>query len=1564
MYTNNFLGGILMLLFIQSNRIIAILSFIFFATTGLIFSQQENVVESWDEQGYGFYLKKVVSDTTICSGQTFSYTIYFSFPDGTQTATITDNLPNSLVFHSISVTNACGMPSVNTPPIGTSGTVTVSFNSIPPGGCSGSMTLVVSFPNGITCNGTGARNRVCLGAEYKTKNDSLISIEFCTPFVSTGAKATNTWKIEKKILGATWQGGSCPWKFAGDTATYVICVNKNNPSTCGTYGQLNLVNGVVYDTLPAGAQFVSSTPSVSVNGNVITWNVGNMSATQPYNKQCCTLKVYYPPAQYPTGAQITNSAILTGELGSPNSPCGSFSQTSSVCWEKVIPTDSASIFKWGSTNGQPGCGGSYYIRFCNNGSTTLPAGSVTIRDTLPVGLTLASATPSPSSQWTVTTSGNIITSTLNASLAPGACTYPAIVQFTISPTATPNTTITNCAWAFVQGLAPLQTCWSFVVNAPSPKACIQKQICNQQNSYSLGQIIRFRFRLQNIGGQAISGATITDNLNPNFQYIGNPTFYVSNSWNVSCNPSIGQGGITAWNPSPSLSVSGQTITISNVSIPASCQSVFWSNCGWYGAGTVPYYWIEFDVKIVDTAGLGNIPNSFTISGGGLGAPTTSNTVLVLITGTTGFNLNKEVASDTSNWGSTLTVSPGALHNYRLQMNVSGNVPLRHVTFVDLLPRNAGTTDNRILPSPCVSRSSQFDVTYQGSILLNPTAMLYSNPIFPVQASANGIAPLPLFPTSCGSGTGWALGATTGDKNIGIYFTNAIGGGGTATAILQAKASDSATAGQIACNSFAAGGAVRHYLNSSTLTDLAVSPLESGNICIDIDSSSKCYSAQIVKFPSVIGQTPEGCKYRMVVSLNNPGTTTLSGCAFSPDGAIIPNTFSVPPGSSNVVFQFIDTPPANNVACIHFGVQDNTGACLPCDTVCVDLPPCPTDTCCPERVKVNIKCLKQDADGNWVYQISASGVFTCDSSYNPITLSFSTPDGTLSASIFTLNTPSPFNITTNFTDTPPPGSVMTLYYTIYGKGLVLCNDSAKIKLPECPLPQPQECCGSFGINLQSEVAKWYPSGLVVITGSASALLPLQRFTATIVSAQRKRKFGWWWSPWQRIFGDFISGMAAAPPLPLSVLTPFSRELVWGDSCTQQITPGKFKLYALFPPPTASFKQMDSLKFTIRYAFTDCECRTCDTLVTYNVVRKNYIIYPWELVDVKPASNNFRVSLPTKARAVDDTTPTIQLTAIEFASGAGNRISGRLLGPRSEKDLLAIANDGRVVLVIPSRNGDENIEIELESIRESLMIRYHYREEGLDADGIKDQEIPVEGVAFASASVVQDDQKVDGVRTFGLAIVNKSDVPVSGLELTLTPRPQPDGTVPNIIGVGRPGSSEIVIRCCQKWSPDCRCLIKLTEDMLDANGTVRTLYVTVSGSNIWFEKKDRVELDYELRTTSGVVIGSGTVVLEGAVSGIKEFDDGSGSTLFPRISSIVPNPAMEKATVSLWLPSELNAAQLEVYDSFGTLVNKKFLTNLNRGTTAVELDLKTFPSGAYQVVLRTSLGVSNYKLVIVR
>ncbi len=278
----------------------------------------QNIAEASDSLT-GFWIKKVVSNTQIPSGVTFSYTIYFSFPAGTQNVTITDVLPPAVVFQSFSVTNACPPSSTALPTAGSNGTVQVSWGALP-NGCSGSMTIVVSFPNGTTCNGAAARNRVCLAGSVLI-NGQVIFREFCTPFVSTTAQAASTWSIQKQLLGSTYVGGNCPRAFPGDTATYLVCLT-NNPGQWGWYGQLNLVNGTVTDVLPSGAQFVSASCPVTQSGQTVTWNVGNLSGTLPNNTQCCTLKVYYPPSTFPANSQITNTVTLSGQTGSAQNPCG------------------------------------------------------------------------------------------------------------------------------------------------------------------------------------------------------------------------------------------------------------------------------------------------------------------------------------------------------------------------------------------------------------------------------------------------------------------------------------------------------------------------------------------------------------------------------------------------------------------------------------------------------------------------------------------------------------------------------------------------------------------------------------------------------------------------------------------------------------------------------------------------------------------------------------------------------------------------------------------------------------------------------------------------------------------------------------------------------------------------------------------------------------------------------------------------------------------------------------------------------------------------------------------
>ena len=1555
-------------------------SFLLGAFAPALSQQNPNIAEA--THPLGFFLKKVVSNTTICAGQTFSYTIYYSFPAGTQQVTITDQIPQPLLVQSVTVNNACGTPSVTAPSPGTNGTVSIQWTSVPSGGCSGSLTIVVSFPNGTTCNGTTARNRVCLVGIVKTPQGNQVA-DFCTPFVSTTAQATNPWQIQKQILGATWAGGNCSWKYAGDTVTYQIQVCKNNPSPCGTFGQLNLVNGVVTDVLPSGAQFIgASCPNVSYNSatQTITWNVGNLSATQPYNCASCNITVYYPPSTFPTNTQITNTATLSGQLGSAQNPCGQFTQNTSVCWTKVLPpppTTTASLWKWVSTNAQPGCGGYYYIRFCNTGNTTI--NSATIEDTIPSSLTITST--SPASGVTISTTGNIVTATLNSPLQPGQCCW-FYVYFTISPTATPNSTITNCAWAQVPGLAPMQSCASFVVNAPAPSACIQKEICSPQASYAPGQVIRVRFRLQNIGGQAINGATLTDNLNPNFEYIGNPTFYTSTSWNTPCNP---QSGISPWSPSPSLSVSGQTITVSNITIPATCQNLFWNGCGFYGNTGVPYYWVEFDVKIRDTAALGNIPNFYTLSGGGLPQPVQSNTVLVLVTGNTGFTLDKSVAPDTSNWQSSLTTNAGSTVYYRLRMNLTGTVGLRHVTFVDLLPRNDGASDSKILQA-CGSRGSQYDVTYQSLLLSSPLVpSVYSNAATTL-ANANAIsaatgAPANLFPNACGTAGSWSPGAAAGSKNVGFYFGS--GGIGTSTppaVVFAGKLSSNAQPAQIACNTFAAGGAVRHYLNSTTSQDVPIGPLESGSVCVMIDTSSRCYSVQLHGAPVPVGvvSTPKGnaCKYQITVSVSNPGAAT-QGCAYSNDGQVSPASFSIPTGTSTLTLTFVDTPPQNNIACIIFGIPDASGMCQPCDTLCFDLRPCPQqDTCCPRFEKVNIKCIGRDTAGNMTYSIVATGTIPCNA-----TLLISSPEGSFTPSAFSVG-PGTFTIATTFTDLPPaaPG-VITVYYTVMGQGVVLCRDSARVQLPPCP-QQPRNCCDGWSRHIQSTV-KWFSNGSVQITGTISAgPAPIHRFAAAIVSAQRKR-----WCPiippppssWQRIFGDFTSGWLIPAPGAPQMLAPYTRQLVWEgpipDSCVNwSQPPASFQLNALFPAPSIG-KCGDTLRFTVRYTFTDCECRTCDTLITYTIIRHNWLIaYPWDKIAVKRvAPDAIDIVIPGTQAVSEDSSQSVALGMIELRTGKPSDVQVYRCNGSDENcdqpadDVMVSITEGGCVIIFTKREGagyrirkiDDKLVV-LQSEKLGLTWSETNLLTGESQEATEERELsipPYSDQPTPTGTLVQDRESLPPhVRTFALAFVN-GDQPVEGIEVELTALPQPDGTVPSIIAIGPVDGNGVVIKCSSRRCPP------VIEQPLAPGEVFRPLYITVAGAKR--DALDAVEVEYILRDLRGTIVGKGRVLLEGAVSSIEEPDEGpTVGTERVRIGSIIPNPASETVTVGLRCAAHTEA-DLVLYDAAGRYIATLMRSaRLPSGTTAVPVDVSALPAGVYTLVVRTPHGVDAQRLVVVR
>jgi len=907
-------------------RIPKLLLIVFLLVTAT-YSMAQNVTPMAERDGVR--LRKVVPDTSVATGQTFSYNLFISVPPGLDSIRVFDVLPAGVVFHGISsMQPSLGTPTITTPAVGTNGTIRFRWIATTTT-YSGMVSVVVSFPNGVTCNGLEAFND--LNAEWWRNR---VYDKMATTRVRTRAIATNPWRIAKNVLGLPSVGGSCPYQTSSNEIRYRIRVYK----IAGVTGQLNLVNGVVHDTLPAGAVLVGAPSCVSQSGNVLTWNIGDMSALPNLNYVDCEFTV-----QYPVGTTtVNNSATLSGTLGTASQPCGTVSTSSAVCVNIVPPVNSGTFTKSVSTTGQPGCGGKYYITIKNTGTETA---TFTIRDTMPNHILLDGVAPMTG----VTILGNIVTVT--GTLTPGQV-RTIVIDFTVDINTALNTSITNCAYAELSspaGDTTFTACRTFVTIVPEVKVCVWKQVCNKQAAYEIGDTLRYRLRIQNTGGVPLTGGVVSDVLSPNLAYVGNVAYDSSNNWNVPCE----NAAVNHW-AGVSASHSGNTVTFNLPAIAPTCQDAFYNNCGAYGSPLVPFYFIEFDVRVVDTAALGNTPNLFTLSANGL-TTITSNTDFVNIVGSLGIGAKKEVsANGGSTWSTSVVSTPGATVHYRLRSNIDvGSVGLRHMSFVDLLPRNNNSTTDHFLLTTCGNRGSDFDMTVIAPVSTTPSATGFNNA--GGYASVNLFNPAPfagvLF-SGCGtSANTWNTTINAGDRNIGYYFGyNGIGSGSPATAIFSAKVSPSAQANTKACNTFALIGFVKYLFNTSsvpTTSFVSSLPVESETACVEINEVVRpCIEKLDYKVECKGKNTAGNQQYTISISGDNinPSGNTIK--LTSPEGSFSPTSFSIPFGAFSVTSMFTDLPPVVSGSSIMVYISlYKTNSLLCIDSMEVKLPKCPDEEDC-------------------------------------------------------------------------------------------------------------------------------------------------------------------------------------------------------------------------------------------------------------------------------------------------------------------------------------------------------------------------------------------------------------------------------------------------------------------------------------------------------------------------------------------------------------------------------------------------------------------------------------------
>ena len=162
---------------------------------------------------------------------------------------------------------------------------------------------------------------------------------------------------------------------AGTNITYTIGVDNAGPSTATAVK--------VVDVLPAGVTFVSATPDVgsfTLNGQVLTWNIGNLTVAAPVREIDITVKI-----QANATGQLENTAEVDSAVLDPDTSNNRVTFTTAVS-----ATAGLAITKTDSPD--PVMAGAelvYTLQVSNGGPST--AQDVVLVDTLPAGTTLVSA---------------------------------------------------------------------------------------------------------------------------------------------------------------------------------------------------------------------------------------------------------------------------------------------------------------------------------------------------------------------------------------------------------------------------------------------------------------------------------------------------------------------------------------------------------------------------------------------------------------------------------------------------------------------------------------------------------------------------------------------------------------------------------------------------------------------------------------------------------------------------------------------------------------------------------------------------------------------------------------------------------------------------------------------------------------------------------------------------------------------------------------------------------------------------------------------------------------------
>jgi uncharacterized repeat protein (TIGR01451 family) len=284
---------------------------------------------------------------TVPAGETKLINVTYNWPSLTNTlsgAKIEVPVPAGYDQNAPAITLLSSVHVASTSYNATTKIITYNMVDPLPAGSSGTFQIGLRFPNGTTPNNTTIPVVATSTATGQPANTDTTSLT---------ATATDKAQIDK-IVGAA--------PALDEKVTYLIRVKNNQGS-----GNYDLNSTTVVDTLPAGAQYISSSPTGTYNAgaNTVTWNLGTVNAQTD-----TTLRVVvkFPSTSFSLTQIVNNNVNLSATL--PNSQPAT--RTATLPATISPPNPSAGTQKWVSDNiSSLNAYLTYYMSVANTGNVEL-----------------------------------------------------------------------------------------------------------------------------------------------------------------------------------------------------------------------------------------------------------------------------------------------------------------------------------------------------------------------------------------------------------------------------------------------------------------------------------------------------------------------------------------------------------------------------------------------------------------------------------------------------------------------------------------------------------------------------------------------------------------------------------------------------------------------------------------------------------------------------------------------------------------------------------------------------------------------------------------------------------------------------------------------------------------------------------------------------------------------------------------------------------------------------------------------------------------------------------------